>query len=123
MSLNLYWPVAALLSVLMAACADHQVSATHEVTSAPETYCKPQYPPAALRAQVQGVTTVAFHLDATGKVTGTEIVKSSGPTPYHRLLDEETARKLSLCPFKPQLDDQGQPVAGIVKVDYRWRLE
>lgn len=120
---NVRWPMAAVLAVLMAACADTPASATHEAMAAPETYCKPQYPSAALRAQVQGITTVAFHLDAMGKVTGTEIVKSSGPTLYHRMLDEETARKLSLCPFKPQLDDQGHPVAGVVKVDYTWRLE
>ena len=123
MSLNVKWTLAAVLSGLMTACADHPVSASHDAISAPETYCKPQYPAAALRAQVQGVTTVAFHLDPMGKVTRTEIVKSSGPTPYHRLLDEETARKLSLCPFKPQLDDQGHPVAGVVKVNYTWRLE
>ena len=90
---------------------------------APETYCKPQYPPAALRAQVQGVTTVAFHVDAEGKVTQAEILKSSGPTREHRLLDLETARKLSLCPFEIGKDSDGNPVATVVKVDYTWRLE
>jgi protein TonB len=90
---------------------------------APETYCKPQYPPAALRAQVQGVTTVAFHVEAEGKITQAEILKSSGPTREHHLLDLETVRKLSLCPFSIGRDSDGNPIATVVKIDYTGRLE
>ena len=85
--------------------------------------CRPVYPAAAVRAQVQGVTTLAFHVDATGKVTGVDIVRSSGPTREHRLLDHAAATALSRCPIKAATDDNGQPIDGVVTVNYTWRLQ
>jgi protein TonB len=107
--------VVPVATMLVAGCA-------HDPNAPPETYCKPEYPAAALRAGAQGVTTVAFHLDANGKVTGSEIVKSAGPTNYHQMLDDETVRALSLCPFKAARDADGHPIASVVKVDYAWRI-
>ena len=117
---GLRWTVALMAVKLLVACA---APASHDPDARPETYCKPEYPAAALRAGAQGVTTVAFHVDANGKVTGSEIVKSAGPTNYHQMLDVETARALSLCPFKAAKDADGHPIPSIVKVDYAWRIQ
>lgn len=89
----------------------------------PAAECRPAYPPAAVRANVQGVTGLAFHVDATGKVTQVDIVKSSGPTREHRLLDEAAASALSLCPFKAAVGEDGQAIEAVVPISYTWRLE
>ena len=85
--------------------------------------CRPAYPPKALEAQVQGVTTLAFHVSAAGVVTQVDIVKSSGHSREHRLLDKAAAVALAKCPIQVGTDDKGQPVASVVRVNYTWRLE
>jgi protein TonB len=81
------------------------------------------YPEQAIRAGAQGVTIVAFHLDATGKITSAEVVHSAGRTREHRLLDQATVRGLSACKFEAPKDADGHPVAGVVNVPYRWLLD
>lgn len=85
--------------------------------------CRPEYPPAAVRSGAQGTTGLAFHVDETGKVTGVDIVKRSGDTREHHLLDAAAAHFLSMCPVQPARDADGKPVASVVKVTYTWRLE
>ena len=89
----------------------------------PAVECRPNYPQAAVRANAQGVTGLAFHVDATGKVTQVDIVKSSGSTREHRLLDETAASALSHCPFKAAVDENGHPIEAVVPISYTWRLE
>ena len=85
--------------------------------------CRPVYPPAALRAQVQGTTVVDFVVDPEGVASRATIVESAGPTPEHRALDEEAASALTHCPFKPATDGDGRPVSGHVHVNYSWVIE
>ena len=108
------------LALAIAGCAE---TPSRPADVPPSSYCKPEYPKAALRAQVQGVTGLAFHVNAKGELTGVDIVSSSGPTREHRLLDEEAASALSRCPFKAAKDVDGQPIDSIVPVKYTWRLE
>ena len=108
------------LALATAGCAE---TPSHAADPSSPTYCKPQYPKAALRAQVQGVTVVAFHVNAKGEVTGADIVRSSGPTHEHRLLDQETASALSRCHFVAATDENGHPIDSVVPVTYRWKLE
>ncbi len=85
--------------------------------------CQPLYPEAALRAGVQGVTLLSFHVDETGRITSGKVVRSSGPTREHRMLDGAALHALMLCPVKAQVDENGHPVASDVEVPYTWRLQ
>ncbi|MFL6677200.1 MAG: energy transducer TonB [Burkholderiaceae bacterium] len=85
--------------------------------------CKPEYPPAAVRAGATGVTKMRFVVDASGKVTSAEIVGSSGPTREHRLLDNAAKSTIAACPFTPGVDAEGRPTGTTVPVEYVWKLE
>ena len=85
--------------------------------------CRPEYPVAALRANAQGKTVLAFHVDATGKVLGVDILQSAGDRREHRLLDNAAARALATCPFEPPRDASGKAMAGVVTATFTWRLE
>ena len=58
-----------------------------------------------------------------GRVTATEIAKSSGPSREHKLLDRaaETAIR-ETCKFKPGTVD-GKPETLTTFVEYAWKLE
>ena len=99
------------------------VHARSAVINANDPSCKPEFPAAALRAQVSGVSRIRFTVDANGKVTAADVVGSSGPTREHRLLDNAAKAALATCPFKAGLDDQGRPIGTQVEVAYSWKLE
>ncbi|NJN00671.1 MAG: TonB family protein [Aquincola sp.] len=61
--------------------------------------CKPEYPSAALKAEATGTTTIKFSIDAAGKVVSADVVKPSGPSREHRLLDRAAVTSLSGCSF------------------------
>ena len=85
---------------------------------------KPEFPAAALRAEVTGTTKIRYTLDATGAVTKAEIEKSSGPSREHRLLDRTAMEALGKCRGKPGTDEAGKPMGGTtVSVDYVWKVE
>ncbi len=84
---------------------------------------KPEFPPAAARAEATGTTRIKFTVDAEGKVSKFEIERSSGATREHRQLDKAAADALSLCRFKPGIDAEGKPVGGIANVEYVWKLD
>ena len=85
--------------------------------------CKPEFPPAALRAQVSGVSRIRFTVDANGKVTSADVVGSSGPTREHRLLDNAAKSALATCPFTAGVDANGTKIGTQVEVSYAWKLE
>jgi protein TonB len=85
--------------------------------------CRPDYPAAALRAQVTGTTTIRFTIDATGKMVNAEVVRSAGPSREHKLLDRTAVSALSGCSFRPGRDANGQPVGASFPVEYVWKLE
>lgn len=88
--------------------------------------CAPKgedYPPAAQRASATGTSKIRFTIDANGKLSNAEVVKSAGTTREHRLLDRLALQKLSECAFKPGIDENGRPIGGTVDVDYVWKLE
>ena len=87
------------------------------------TNCRPVFPEAAVRSRAHGVTSLAFHVDAAGKVTQVDILKRSGPTREHRLLDEAAAYGLAGCSFTPDKDADGKPIATVRKTTYAWRIE
>ena len=91
--------------------------------STPKSDCQPLYPAAALRAHVQGVTLLSFHVDESGRITSGKVVRSSGPTREHRMLDAAALHALMLCPVKAEVDENGHSVASDVEVPYTWRLQ
>jgi protein TonB len=99
------------------------VQVRNAVINANDPGCRPEFPAAALRAQVSGVSRIRFTVDASGKVTAAEVVGSSGPTREHRLLDNAAKLALPNCPIKVGTDASGNPVGTQVEVAYSWKLE
>lgn len=85
--------------------------------------CKPEYPAAAQRAETTGTTSIRFTVDASGKLSNAEVVRSSGASREHRLLDRTALSALSSCTFRAGRDTNGNPVGASFTVDYVWKLE
>jgi protein TonB len=81
------------------------------------------YPRAALRAEATGLTKIRFQIDANGRMVGSEIIKSAGPTREHKLLDRLAADKLGGCKFTPGTDENGRAVGASFDVEYVWKIE
>jgi protein TonB len=87
------------------------------------TSCKPEYPPAALKADATGSTRIRFNVGADGKLAGAEVIKPSGPSREHRLMDRAALNALSGCTFTAGRDTTGKPVGASFDVEYVWKLE
>jgi len=85
--------------------------------------CKPNYPMEAVRANAQGVTVLVFHVNEQGKPTGGEVLRKSGPSRAHGMLDRAALEALMHCPFKQRLDANGLPQAYDIEVPYTWRID
>ena len=85
--------------------------------------CKPEFPAAAQRAGVTGVSRIRFAVDANGKVTSAEVLAPSGPSREHRLLDKAAKEALAQCPFKAGVDENGKPIGTNIDVEYIWKLD
>jgi len=80
--------------------------------------CKVDYPKASLMNEEQGVTSMAFQVNADGSVADSKLEKSSG----FKGLDKAALKGLSACKFKPGTKD-GAPAQTWTKVDYAWKLD
>jgi protein TonB len=76
-----------------------------------------------LKAEATGTTAIKFTIDATGKVVSAEVIRPSGPSREHRLLDRAAVTSLSGCTFRPGRDSAGQAVGASTNVEYVWKLE
>lgn len=99
------------------------VQAKAAVVHANDPACRPEYPAAAARANVTGVTRIKFTIDAEGKVVSAEIVGSSGSSRENRLLDNAAKAALSNCPVTVGADATGKPVGTTTLVEYTWKLD
>ncbi len=79
---------------------------------------KPEYPPAARRANETGTVLLNFLIDVNGKVIDSKVERSSGS----RRLDDAALEALGLCTFKPALAD-GKPTRAWARIEYVWRLD
>jgi len=84
----------------------------------PDTCQRPEYPNAALRAELQGTTRVRFDVDSSSKIVGLLVVKSSG----HDALDAATLAALRTCEFTAGTYN-GKPTLASVFIEFAWRLE
>jgi protein TonB len=80
--------------------------------------CKVDYPKASLMNEEQGVTSMAFLVNADGSVSDSKLEKSSG----FKGLDKAALKGLAACKFKPGTKD-GAPAQTWAKVDYAWKLD
>ena len=87
------------------------------------TDCKPDYPVAALKEEATGTTRIRFTIDASGKMTGAEVLRSAGSSRAHKALDRAAVSALSECKFRPGRDENGKAVGAFADVDYVWKLE
>jgi protein TonB len=84
---------------------------------------KPSYPPAAARAEATGVVRIKVSVGIDGHATATEVVRSSGPSREHKLLDRAAEGAIkNTCKFKPGTVD-GKPEPLTTFVEYAWKLE
>ena len=84
--------------------------------------CRPAYPAAAQRAGVTGTTRIRFSVDAMGRISGSQIVQSSGSTRENRLMDKAAAEALAQCPVQVGTDEMGRPMGTTTDVTYVWSL-
>ena len=54
----------------------------------------------AIREEATGITKIRFRVDATGKLAGSEVIKSAGGSRAHKALDRVAVTKLSECKFQ-----------------------
>jgi protein TonB len=80
------------------------------------------YPAVAVKEEATGTTRVRFTVDASGKLAGSEVVRSAGASRAHKSLDRVAVSKLSECKFTPGLDENGRAVGGSFEVEYVWKL-
>jgi D-alanyl-D-alanine endopeptidase (penicillin-binding protein 7) len=78
---------------------------------------KPQYPQADIAASHEGMVTLNFRVDASGFVTDSTILRSSG----YVSMDDAARSALHRCRFVPALRN-GQPVPTWQPVQYVWKL-
>ena len=79
---------------------------------------KPEYPPAARRANETGTVLLSFLIDTSGRVIQSKVERSSGS----RRLDDAAREGLGLCKFRPATVD-GVPQQAWARIEYVWRLE
>lgn len=79
---------------------------------------KPEYPAKAARNGETGTVTLALLVDANGGVSTSRVQRSSGS----RELDRAAQAALSLCKFKPAMED-GSPTSGWAQIAYVWTLD
>jgi protein TonB len=78
----------------------------------------PDYPSSAARNGETGTTTLALLVGTDGRVSSARVQQSSGS----RVLDRAALNALSLCKFKPALNN-GVPEAGWGQLAYVWKLD
>ena len=79
---------------------------------------KPEYPPAARRANETGTVRLQMLIDESGKVVDSKVERSSGS----RRLDEAARAALELCRFRPATVN-GKPTRAWARLEYVWILE
>ena len=74
------------------------------------------------RSDTTGPTRLVFQVGPRGEVIDADILKSSGKTLHHKLLDMAALMSLMQCVFSPAVVN-GVAVEGTTQVEYVWRLE
>jgi TonB family protein len=86
-------------------------------TPSPESCARPAYPREAIRYELQGITTLRFHVAPDGHVLDARVVKSSG----WEMLDDAVVRSIQACNFTPAQAAKAKGAA--LPVQYVWSLD
>lgn len=79
------------------------------------------YPAVAARAGAEGNTVLQYYVEPDGKQTKVRVLRSSGDTPVHKLLDFHAAVAGATCDFSPAMEG-GVPKGGWVQIHVVWKL-
>jgi TonB family protein len=109
--------IMAALLALPAGAEDLVRPATVTPIGAPHS-CNGFYPEAARLARIEGVTTLAFHIDVNGTVRHVSISKSSG----NEDLDDAASSCVRTWRYAPTLKD-GKPIEVAWSADTEWRVK
>ena len=115
----------ALIAGLAAAAGPAAAQAASAPASAPASSptparkpcAGPEYPREARRYELEGITTLRFHLAPDGRVTDAQVARSSG----WKLLDDASIRTVQACVFTPEQAARADGAA--LPVKYVWSLE
>lgn len=83
---------------------------------------KPEYSPAARRAEIECEVVVAYVMETTGAITEANVEKSCGSSREHKQLDRATVDAVKAVRGKPGTVD-GKPERLSGRVVYVWKLE
>ena len=81
----------------------------------------PEYPPAAMRARAIGDTTVHVHADADDNIVDVHLLRPSGMTREHVLLDDAVLAVLRQCRFARAASTPRADQWSVIT--FRWRIE
>mgnify|MGYP003392285159 FL=1 len=99
--------------------SDGLVSGVEPIGNPGDWFPPESYPPDARIASQEGRTEFSLDIDAAGRITGCNIIGSSGSD----LLDSTTCSQLILNgSFKPARDRNGKPMPGKWNSAMRWQL-
>jgi len=77
------------------------------------------YPARAIRQELEGTVGLSVSIDASGRVTGCRVTRSSG----HDILDEAACTDYTrYARFNPALDDAGNPTSGSFAQSIRYQI-
>jgi TonB family protein len=107
----------ALLAGLQAAPAIAESGLALVPAPARKPCAGPQYPREALRYELEGITTLRYHLAPDGRVTDVEVARPSG----WKLLDDAAIRTIQACAYTPEQAARAHGAA--LPVKYDWSLE
>ncbi|MBK8104954.1 MAG: energy transducer TonB [Betaproteobacteria bacterium] len=85
------------------------------------TCARPEYNEQARRAEAQGSTTILFTMDTTGHISEATVVKSSGESREHKMLDRLALEAVRNCKGTPGTLD-GVPQRITSRITYVWRI-
>ncbi len=80
--------------------------------------CKPVWPKSSIRNEESGAVTLAFLVDADGKLLDSKVVRSSG----FRDLDNAAHFALRNCTFHPAIEN-GKPVQSWMNLVWIWKMQ
>ncbi|MGJ7915365.1 energy transducer TonB [Massilia sp. LXY-6] len=109
----------ALILALVTASQSAPLAAQTAPTPTPagKPCAAPDYPREAVRYELQGITTLRFHLAPDGHVADVQVARSSG----WALLDEAAIRTIRSCGFTPEQAARAKGAA--LPVQYVWSLD
>ena len=112
-------PIAlAVAALVMAGCATQQALPPRPIDASTAQCPMPDYPTAARRTETVGMTRVHFTVSADGTVTDATVLRKSGQSKYHDLLDQAAVKSVLQCRFS---EVSGYGPAKAVR-EFNWQL-